>query len=485
MRVVIFPDANGQIGVGHVKRCLSLAEGLDLFVRKITFVINDQISENLSHEIGLKYDLRLVNFDMLDANAFINIFAQEKIDLLVVDNYHINSKWHKKIKNAFGCAIAAVDDLANRLLDVDFLIDQNIGIDHRVKYRNLIPSETRILGGAQYVLISYEYLKYIPAEISKKVESIGIFLGGTASVNLIKMVIDACRNFANFNGNIEIAITSNSKDLESIYALGSKDLRIKISVDQSSLAGFYAKHDFYIGAGGGSSWERCYMGVASVVLQVAENQAPVVSALSRIGAALTLNTSEVLIDASLGRLLLTALKDYKLRNSCSKASLGLIDGRGATRVAIALLIKNIRIRNVNMSDCETMYLWRSSPAVMERSLSKNKFSQNQHNEWFKNVIVDSSKLVLVGTIFDRRIGFIRFERHNKKLEVSIYLDPVFIGCGAGGKLLEQAEACALKWAPTANELVARVLPGNSRSVSMFQRNGYVLDGDNFRKIVKH
>ncbi|NDB69404.1 MAG: UDP-2,4-diacetamido-2,4,6-trideoxy-beta-L-altropyranose hydrolase, partial [Methylocystaceae bacterium] len=98
-----------------------------------------------------------------------------------------------------------------------------------------------------------------------------------------------------------------------------------------NMAQLMAESDLAIGAAGGTSWERCCLGLPSLVLTLAENQSAGAVALQNAGAVIALERfqqiTEILESWQLSRQ--TDANLWKL----SHAAAAVADGNGCERVA--------------------------------------------------------------------------------------------------------------------------------------------------------
>jgi RimJ/RimL family protein N-acetyltransferase len=120
-----------------------------------------------------------------------------------------------------------------------------------------------------------------------------------------------------------------------------------------------------------------------------------------------------------------------------------------------------------------MYAWRNHPATRGISRDPRAIAWPDHLAWLERVLADSQRLLLVGCLGGKPVGFIRFDRGDAgDVEVSLYLDPALQGTGLGPALLRAGEAAAQRWIGGAVVFVARVLCNNARSGRMFSNAGY-------------
>ncbi len=474
MTVAIRADASASIGIGHVKRCLALAEALASYGERVVFVAAANIPPALAAQVRATCELRLIDPQGDDARAFLAALGSETTDCVIVDDYVLDSDWHQTVKHALGCLLAAIDDLANRPLRVDVLVDHNLAADHREKYRNHLAASARVLGGPAYALISPRYAAMPVQERAAIVESVGISLGGTDPAEFTALAVAACRDGAGFAGPIEVVTTAANPRLPELRGLAKHASGVTVSVDLPDLTGFHQRHDLYIGAGGGSSWERCCLGAPVLLLEVAGNQRQVIAGLVEVGAAVTLPLGAVPTVQSIGTAMRQLLDDAGLRRRLSSASRELVDGRGALRVAATLLASKLTVRPATQGDARCIYDWRNDPRTRSISRNSRAIDWPGHCSWVDRVLDDSRRLLLVGCLGDMPVGVIRFDRlAGERAEVSLYLDPALYGTGLGSMLLRAGEQAALHWMGGPVVFVAHVLCDNKRSGRMFEGAGYL------------
>lgn len=355
MRVAIRVDLSVTIGLGHAQRCRSLAFALraggasvlfvsrpiDLDSAKLLDCANDELrllnsassSAELFQEAPRHAAWAGVHWEQ-DAAETVERVRDWRPDWLIVDHYSFDVRWHEAVRKGLGCRILVIDDLADRQLDADILVDHNWSENHRSKYGAYAAHVESMLVGPRYALLGPDYVSANPYSYRAEVRSIGIFMGGTDAGSLSEMALDACRDVAGFTGSIEIATTSFNSNLLRLRARCAASPATELVIDQASLAGFFSRHDLQIGAGGGATWERCCMGAPTVAVIAAENQVPVLRPLHGLGVLIAIeNLGASILADTVSRL----IDDSEVRRTLAAAARGLIDGMGATRVANEIL----------------------------------------------------------------------------------------------------------------------------------------------------
>jgi spore coat polysaccharide biosynthesis predicted glycosyltransferase SpsG len=97
-----------------------------------------------------------------------------------------------------------------------------------------------------------------------------------------------------------------------------------------------AQADLAIGAGGTTTWERCCLGLPSIIIEVAKNQAGIANEMAKAGAGLKLdqlnspNFEQSLVEA------VTIATNPASLNAMSEAASAICDGNGVNRVISCL-----------------------------------------------------------------------------------------------------------------------------------------------------
>ncbi|WP_284620134.1 UDP-2,4-diacetamido-2,4,6-trideoxy-beta-L-altropyranose hydrolase [Aquabacterium humicola] len=361
MKVAVRTDASRRIGWGHLKRCLSLAQALRERGDEVAFVarpadvdvasllaqagfaalpmprIDDGAGDDPDetpppHGAWLE---RRWDRDATDTTCAVHAWGP---DVVLVDHYGIDARWHSALGAATGATIAVIDDLADRPLATELVIDHNPAADHAAKYRGVLRYPAGICGGPSYALLDAVYRDHARCVVTPQVTSIGVFMGGTDPGNFSAFAVNACRQDAGWTGPIEIATTSANPSLPLLQALAAADAQLHIVLDQPHLADFHARHGLQIGAGGGALWERCSLGTPTIALITADNQRLSVPLLAADGVVVGLDAIGQGADVAraLGSAVRRLLDAPDERRALHQSSIALVDGHGAARAAAAI-----------------------------------------------------------------------------------------------------------------------------------------------------
>lgn len=485
MKVGIRVDASAQIGTGHVRRSLSLAQALRELGAEVRFVTRDLgiDSEAIIAAQGFDGTVTLpapagkfTPDPAIPHNAWAEVTDQQDVaetaaalrdfapDWTVLDSYAFDARWHEGVRAALGCKIAQIDDVPDRSSAPDLLIDHTHARDHRAKYGDRLVGCAKILGGPRYGLLGPAFAEAKRYEFRDEVRSIGIFMGGIDGGNHAALVLDALGDVG-FGGAVEIVATSANPNLVALRKRVAQRPDATLSLDLPDLAKFFARHDLQIGAGGGATWERCCIGVPTLLVVVAPNQNTVAPALAAEGAvAFAAEPSRESIAAELRSL----LPDADRRRTLAERARELVDGLGATRVALAMLAPTLSVRPATAADAPIMFDWRNDESTRAVSLESGAIEWDSHIAWLDRVLDASSHRLFVGEIGARPVGVIRFDfSDSDRGEVSLYLDPSLHGLGLGPPLLLAGEDAA-----GIQTIDATVIEINRASQILFTRCGY-------------
>jgi UDP-2,4-diacetamido-2,4,6-trideoxy-beta-L-altropyranose hydrolase len=501
MRIGIRVDTSSAIGGGHIQRCLSLAHALRECGAVVQFVLRDLGLDGMGQVRAAGFAARALpapaphdapDRDVphgqwaevawrVDADQTCAALSYEEAgapDWVVVDHYAFDARWHRVVADTLGCKIAVIDDLADRALAGDLLIDHNVSSDHRAKFAHRWPARAPLLGGPRFALLSPSYAASRKHAVERHVRSIGIFLGSSDPARLSELAWRACRTVARFTGSIEVVTTRANPTRELLAQALRSDPRTRLFDDLPDLATFFACHDLQIGAGGGASWERCCIGVPSVLMTVASNQRVVVPQLDALGVAIGLP-----MDAdvqAVGKAVLELIDcPIERRQEMSAKAKALVDGMGARRAALSITACDVRLRPVTLDDAVVTHAWRNHEQTRSVSRASDPIELDAHCDWLAKALTDPRRHLWIACVGQVEVGVVRFDDDptGRECEVSLYLDPSLQGLGLGAAVLLAGEAARAAVDPKVQHFVATVLPQNRASRHMFQRAGYTFVGD--------
>jgi UDP-2,4-diacetamido-2,4,6-trideoxy-beta-L-altropyranose hydrolase len=355
-------DASQEIGTGHLARCRTLAKALIEIGARCTFILgedskgyaqsildqsiariyleknfcHDEIDQNYSNE-HLSHGHWLSSSWKEDADRVIEVMDGNLVDWMVVDHYALDKLWEMQIK-PYCKNLMVIDDIADRKHVCNLLLDQNLVDDIDTRYLGLINSECKLLLGPKYALLQseFKYFRDTPRMRKNAINRLLIYFGGADISNLTGLAIDAFINTGRMNIAVDVVISSRSIHAERIRRQVGSFQNISIHQDLSTLAPLMSQADLAIGAAGSTSWERCCVGLPSLVVSIADNQVKIARRLHMEGAIIWLGDKEIVTVGMLHREL-ERLFSLGISKDWPRICGDIVDGGGVNRVVDVLM----------------------------------------------------------------------------------------------------------------------------------------------------
>jgi len=365
MNIVFRADASLRIGTGHIMRCLTLADALTVEGHVCTFITRNHpghladLIQQRGHQVtlmappaadfigennGSDYAQWLGASWQADAEETIALLQDIKPAWLIVDHYAIDHRWHKVLRQ---CAekILVIDDLANRGLDCEVLLNQNYGCDE-TDYRDLVNHDCALLLGPRYALLRPEFAQLRPQAIQKRktfqgIRRILVSMGGTDADNATSLVLEALAKVDwPQPPEIDVVLNSRAPHLQSVIENASQHpLAVSVAVDVNDMAERMLLADLAIGAGGATTWERCCLGLPSLVIITAENQQSTINLLNKNKIIASVGNLKTLDPNNLISRVSCIMSPQEWKDLAFK-SFQLTDGSGCKLLAIFMIAKN-------------------------------------------------------------------------------------------------------------------------------------------------
>jgi UDP-2,4-diacetamido-2,4,6-trideoxy-beta-L-altropyranose hydrolase len=266
-----------------------------------------------------------------DSQATIKELSYRVWDWLIVDHYALDARWEKALRPIVK-NIMVIDELADRHHDCDLLLDQNYYADMETRYNSKVPSNCKLLLGPRYAMLRHEFgiLRKQVKIRTGEVKKILVFFGGVDSNNFTMKVVEVLSNM-NANFQVDVVIGAQHSYKEKIQS-SCKRNGFVCHVQTSNMAKLMLEADFSIGAGGYASWERCCLGLPSLLFSLADNQVAIAKELSSIDACTYAGNNDSIESNDLKSYLSRLFEDKEKIQQQSKNSFSILDALGVFRV---------------------------------------------------------------------------------------------------------------------------------------------------------
>jgi UDP-2,4-diacetamido-2,4,6-trideoxy-beta-L-altropyranose hydrolase len=501
-------DGGRLIGSGHVMRCRTLARRLRGRGIEALFLCRRQ-QEDLIDLLASEFNVQALPFcpgsasestlpddpatllgcsqdqDADDTLAAIDAAAPAAIPWLAVDHYGLAAPWHRRVlaglrRRGHEPQLLVIDDLADRDLEADLLLDQNrLGRIGREAYGQRLPHGCLCLLGPQNALLGDEFALLHPLLPTRRapLKRLLIFFGGSDRDNLSERCLASLLEPTPLPLKIDVVLGGTNDHRGRLEALTAQHPHVRLHGPLPSLAGLIAQADLAIGAGGVTSWERACLALPALVSAVATNQQAVIRTLVEAGAAVDLGPAHQLGATTVRTAVKHLLKDARALEELSRRAASLGDGQGGARLLAAMFGPRLpfSLRAATPADEEIWWHWANDPASRAASFRSDPISIAGHHRWFFARLADpQARLLIAHTADGLPLGSVRFERLTTTAErtqwlVSLALEPACRGHGLGVPLLQEAIGWLRRGWAGRGELLAEVKPDNLASIRLFTR----------------
>ncbi|MFN0075737.1 MAG: UDP-2,4-diacetamido-2,4,6-trideoxy-beta-L-altropyranose hydrolase [Prosthecobacter sp.] len=430
-------DASPQIGMGHVMRCIALAQAwIDRGGKVILFT--DEIPPALKQRLEAeKIEIR--------ASADLNG------DVIVLDGYHF-TPGHRLAFQQAGRPLLIVDDLADTDLSAADLV-----LNHNAYATAAMYPGQRSLCGSRFTLLRREFAaRPVRTQFAGTARTVLITMGGSDPRNDTLAVLQqlaACTDL-----HLRVLIGAANPHVESLRAVPG----IEMLIQPPDLPEIMQQADVAITAAGSTCWELASLGVPMLLKVIAENQQGI---------------ADHLVSHAAGRwfdlgALHEVLADAGQRQALAQNAHNLVDGRGAGRVAENMACYPLSLRRATLDDARLLLEWANDPVTRQASFNSEPIVWETHVAWLQRRLNDAQCAFYIAEAGTQAVGTVRFDRREGGVaEISLSLAPSARGRGLGAKLIRLGTVTVLDEG-LCQQVSGWVKADNRASISAFQRAGH-------------
>lgn len=338
-RILVRADATPEIGTGHVMRCLAVAEALSDLGHDIVFAMarsTPAIDARLSGAGFRRLAIPGPPAGLADLEATAT--AARDAVAVILDGYGFDETYRAGLRRS-GARVAVFDDLADRAaLHADVVVNPAPQAA-ALPYAAIAPEALLLLGPA-YAALRREVREAAsaPRRSLEERRTVLVTFGGSDPLGLTLPCVERLVRLLPDDVRILVAIGGSTSDadvvLRSVAGFGA---RVEPHLDSPAMGRLMARAGLAVSAAGGTTAELCALGVPTVLVTVADNQAP---AAAEVGAAGWCVPVDGRLDDAAVRIAGAAVRlwhDVPERLRMTEATRRLVDGQGAMRIARAIL----------------------------------------------------------------------------------------------------------------------------------------------------
>lgn len=342
MRVVVRADGGPWVGLGHVTRCLALAERLrerGAAVEFLTRTGEGKVLAKIEAAGCAAGALRPGPAGPQDVQALVaevrRSGARAVVLDLATDSRHLMEEYQQTVKAETGARLLVIDDLARGRFTADVVLNQNIGFG-AAQYQ--VEPHTRLLLGPRYALLrrTFNRIASLPRAAGGS-RRVLVMMGGADPDNLTAEMLAALDPLPQ-DFSVDAVVGAAFRHLDALAAVAEKMAHpVELHHDPVDLPALMGCAWLAVSGGGSTCWELAYLGVPPVLLVLDETQERVAVGLAAAGFAVALPPAPPLAAEALRAAVAGLLADPERRGRMAARGPALVDGAGADRVASEVL----------------------------------------------------------------------------------------------------------------------------------------------------
>ena len=460
MKIVFRVDSSKSIGIGHLSRCLKLANFLK---KKKIYFVTKKLKGNANFLLNEKYKIFYIESknEKDDAKKFFQIL-RKKInfnilnDFVVMDNYALKYQWEKILKKKF-IKLVTIDDRI-RSSKADYFINPNWYFEKNLKFLDY--RIKKLLLGPLYNLIDLKKTK-------RKREFIVIYFGSNDKYNYTtKSVLNLLKIKEK---KIVIILGHNFRYANELNNIIKKNKSIKIINKFQNLGKILSKTRIFIGAGGSTTSERLFYKIPSLICPVVKNQELISKLLHDQKFQIVIKKK----DFSNFRKWKIAFMNLKKRNIFFSKKLDTLSiSQSLSRVSnlFKSKISQFKLIKFKKEHKSILYNFVNQPDAIKSRFTNEYIEIEEHSKFLSNLNLTSTERIYLGSYNKVISGFIRFTFIKKDLAfIDIYCCSTLRGKNFSKMMLFQGIKDILRTNKNI-KFLARVRKENIRSLNFFKKH---------------
>ncbi|MFD1673793.1 UDP-2,4-diacetamido-2,4,6-trideoxy-beta-L-altropyranose hydrolase [Alicyclobacillus fodiniaquatilis] len=338
-RVLFFCSVSSAIGIGHLKRCLALADALHT-VHRVHCEFLLSVSEAQLWALALippvfgVQSWALATDDERGAAALATYFRESARDILVLDIYALTTPFLATLCDA-GVPVVVIDDFAGvQSYPCAAIVNHHL---HAPRLAYAAPSDTRCLFGPHYALVGVGFLQHRrrPDKAEPDVATrLLVTMGGADPNGATARILAALRRMAaSVRRRLHVQVILGPGYRGQNVLQNAVFARCDVIRHAPQMAKLMGQADVVISAGGGTLLELACVGTPSLVLAITRGQEMIGADWEAQGGMRYLGAWDAVDDFSIASSTEEVLMNRDERLRLRERAQWLVDGRGAMRVA--------------------------------------------------------------------------------------------------------------------------------------------------------
>jgi len=465
-RVIFRVDGNSQVGLGHVIRCLALADMLAPHFQ-CEFIVLAPGEELQRQVLQAGHTLMAVEepdgYDDLSEAHWLWHQA-DRLDLVVLDGYQFDTTYQQAV-SCWHFGLVCLDDLITAPVWADLVLNQAGGVTSDAYAA--APGATLCLGPA-YALLRPAFQARAGRQTEARPWTGRLFLnmGGADPGNETQTILGQL--LAEFPGH-EIAVVTGAAYPHQValaaFATAFPMVQLHHNLSAEQLSQLLLSCSIMVCPPSGMAYECCAVGGLLLLHQTANNQQAMYDFLLDQDLAMPLFDIYA-HDRDVAHLQTLAAE---LRERQQQ----LFDGQAAPRLLAAFedlhQTARLTIRHATPADCTQYFEWANDPNVRQNAIQTTPIAWPTHEAWFGRRLADADSYLYVIESEGQSVGQVRIEFDGVVGTIDYSVATEWRGSGLGRRLLQRAIHQLRHERPALWTLRGQVKATNHASRRVFER----------------
>lgn len=322
VRTVSFvTTANAMVGMGHLRRCLTLSDELyahDVRTEYFLYAADASVQEWMRG--------RVPEVQITAASGLSDALHRAAgTPVVVVDTYDIGGAELWALRQR-GCSVLLIDDLADREMPATWVL--NSCVEDPAVFAGL--TEAQLLLGPSYALLRPQF-RTLPNRIARQsVAHVLLTFGGSDVMGLTVRMLSVLESYPT-----PLHIRAVVGLLARPFKVSHPRHHVEMLQNADNMAELMTWADMAIATAGQTIFELAAAGCPALCLQVVDNQRHNAGLFASRGAA-TVRDARTTDDGELAEIICAMSSDVVRRQTMGRAGQAAVDGWGAARVVAVL-----------------------------------------------------------------------------------------------------------------------------------------------------
>lgn len=338
--VIIRADGGKRIGMGHIMRCSAVARELRTLSCQVVFAVSDEESAQavaVAGESAILVGGRPEALSERDGTVLRNLVEEFSAKAVLIDSYGVTNAFFSQIKGA--ARVVYVDDtylFSEGFLkrpyryDIDAVVNYGFGFSRPIYETAYRGSRTELYIGPAFAPIREEFV-LASNPCNDVVQRVLVTSGSTNPGEALERMVAGVSG-ALPNATIDVVVGPLGVLDDEVSRMRQVVMRRNVK----RMSSLMERADLAVAAAGSTLYELCCVGVPTIALPIVENQ--LANAVGFSGLKLGVSLSRLDWSANdIRGIVANAALSKQLRQRFSAESKTAVDGRGAQRIACALV----------------------------------------------------------------------------------------------------------------------------------------------------